>query len=397
MIDDVPVAWEASMGDAFLVFGRPRFEQVEIDEVVDCLRSGWVGTGPKVRRFEEEFAAFKGVKDAVAVQSCTAALHLICLSLGLQAGDEVITTANTFCATVNALAYAGATPVLADIDPVTLNIAPDAIEKRITPKTKAILVVHFAGRPCEMDAIAEIARRNHLLLIEDCAHAVEGEYHGRKLGTFGDAAAFSFYATKNISCGEGGMVLARDAETLDKIRIMALHGLSADAWHRFSDEGYKHYYVIDQGFKYNMMDLQAALGIHQLSRIEQYWDQRCRFWALYQDELKAYPLELPADPAPETRHALHLYTVRIRKEQCGFDREDFLQDLTERQIGCGVHYLSMMEHPFYQQRFGWKVEDCPNAFAYGRETVSLPLTPHMSECEIRNVIEAVVRSFGNDR
>src|SRR5207244_1939845 len=227
-----------------------------IDEVVRCLESGWIGTGPRVARFEKEFAAYKGQPFAAAVNSCTAAMHLSVLATGIGEGDEVITTPMTFCATVNAIIHAGATPVLADIDPSSMNIDPAAVEARITSNTKAIIPVHFAGRAADMNALNGIAERHGLKLIEDCAHAIETEYHGRKAGTFGDFGCFSFYATKNVTTGEGGMVLTRIEEDLARIKMLALHGLSTDAWKRFSDDGYKHDYVVETGYKCNMMDLQ---------------------------------------------------------------------------------------------------------------------------------------------
>src|SRR5256712_5638689 len=251
----------------FIVFGSPQIEREEIDEVVRCLESGWIGTGPRVAQFETEFAAYKQVRQAAAVGSCTAALHLSVLAAGIGEGDEVITTPLTFCATVNAIVHAGATPVLADVDSRTMNIDPAEIEARVTHKTKAILPVHFAGRAADMDALTDVAARHRLKMIEDCAHAIETEYHGRKAGTFGDFGCFSFYATKNVTTGERGMVLTRNEDDLPRLTLLALHGMTKDAWKRFSDEGYKHYYAVETGFKYNMMDLQAALGIHQLARV----------------------------------------------------------------------------------------------------------------------------------
>src|SRR3989338_1751150 len=252
----------------FLAFGSPLIEQPEIDEVVDSLKSGWLGTGPKVKKFEEMFSDYKSIKHSVAVNSCTAALHLAMRVIGVKPGDEVIVPTMTFAATANAVIHAGGTPVFADCKKDTMNLNPADLEKKITKKTKAVIPVHFAGRPCDMDAIMAIAKKHNLKVIEDCAHAIESEYHGEKTGTFGDFGCFSFYATKNITTGEGGMVISRHEDLMNKIKIMALHGLSKDAWKRFSDEGYKHYYVVDRGFKYNMMDLQAAIGLHQLKRIE---------------------------------------------------------------------------------------------------------------------------------
>ena len=254
----------------FLIFGSPIIEEPEINEVMDSLKKGWLGTGPKVEQFENSFAAYKGVNHAVALNSCTAALHLSLLAANLKPGDEVITTPMTFCATINAIIHAGAIPVLADVNPLTMNIDPQQVEEKITKKTKVILPVHFAGRPCEMDAIMDIAKRHNLKVIEDCAHAIETEYKGKKTGTFGDFGCFSFYVTKNIVTGEGGMVISSRDEDSSRIKVLALHGMSKDAWKRFGDEGYKHYSVVECGFKYNMMDIQAAIGIHQLKRIEAY-------------------------------------------------------------------------------------------------------------------------------
>jgi len=373
----------------FIIFGAPGIGQDEIDEVVDCLQSGWIGTGPRVARFEKEFADYKNHPFAAALSSCTAAMHLSVLAAGIQEGDEVITTPMTFCATVNAIIHAGATPVLADIDARTMNIDPAKVESRITPKTKAILPVHFAGRAADMDALTDIARRHGLKLIEDCAHAIETEYRGRKAGTFGDFGCFSFYATKNVTTGEGGMVLTQNEEDLARIKMLALHGMSRDAWKRFSDEGYKHYFVVETGFKYNMMDLQAAIGIHQLRRVESNWQRRAKIWRQYNEEFADLPVTLPAEPEPETRHAYHLYTMLIDEGQAGMTRDQFLERMTAREIGVGVHYLSLPEHPIYQETLGWRPEDYPNAMRVGRQTVSLPLSAKLTDTEISRVIAAV--------
>jgi dTDP-4-amino-4,6-dideoxygalactose transaminase len=378
----------------FIVFGAPRIEQSEIDEVVRCLESGWIGTGPRVAQFEREFATYKAVAAAAAVSSCTAAMHLSVLAAGIGEGDEVITTPLTFCATVNAVVHAGATPVLADVDPRTMNIDPEQVEARITSKTKALLPVHFAGRPCNMDALSEIATRHGLKMIEDCAHAIETEYHGRKAGTFGDFGCFSFYATKNVTTGEGGMVLTRNEDDLARIKMLALHGMSKDAWKRFGDEGYKHYFVVDTGFKFNMMDLQAALGIHQLRRVESNWQRREQIWQTYNEAFADLPLDLPAEPDPETRHAYHLYTILIDEARAGISRDAFLDAMTACGVGVGVHYLSVPEHPAYLEKFGWRPEDYPHAMRIGRQTVSLPLSAKLTDeevdrvaCGVRSVID----------
>ena len=375
--------------DKFLVFGSPAIEEAEIQEVVASMNTGWLGTGPKVAQFEQDFKTYKGTREAVAVNSCTAALHLAMLAAGLGPGDEVITTAVTFCATVNSIIHTGATPVLADIDPETQNINPTEIESKITPRTKAIIPVHFAGRPCDMNRILEIAQHHRLKVIEDCAHAIETEYKGQKVGTLGDFGCFSFYVTKNIITGEGGMILTNQEEDASRLKMLALHGMSKDAWKRFGDEGYKHYKVMECGFKYNMMDLQAAIGIHQLKRVERYWQRRQEIWDYYQQVFKDLPIKLPPEPEVETRHGYHLYTILVDEEKAGISRDDFLERMTAENIGIGVHYLSIPEHPYYQQTLGWKPEDYPNAMIVGRSTVSLPLSAKLTNEDVEDVILAV--------
>jgi len=373
------------------VFGAPAIEQPEIDDVVDSLKSGWLGTGPKVARFEDDFRRYTGAGAAVAVGSCTAALHLSMIASGLGAGDEVITTPMTFCASVNAIIHTGATPVLADIDPHTMNIDPAAVEKKITSHTRAIVPVHFAGRPCPMDALCDIAERHKLMIIEDCAHAIETEYHGRHAGRFGKFGCFSFYVTKNVVTGEGGMVITDSDEGAARIKVLALHGMSKDAWKRFSDDGFVHYQVIEPGFKYNMMDLQAAIGIHQLARVEKNAIRREEIWHRYDEAFAALPVETPAEPEPDTRHARHLYTLLIDEESAGISRDGFLQAIQSQNVGAGVHYLSIPEHEYYRRAFGWRPEDMPNAMRVGRQTVSLPLSARLTEEDVGDVIEAVRR------
>ncbi len=382
------------MRSEFLVFGSPRIAEDEIDEVVACLRSGWIGTGPRVAEFERRVAAYKGAEHAVAVNSCTAALHLSILAAGIGPGDEVITTPLTFCATVNAIIHAGATPVLADVDPVSMNIDPDQVRERITARTKAILPVHFAGRPCAMGPLMQLAEVHGLTVIEDCAHAIETEYHGRKAGTFGDFGCFSFYVTKNVITGECGMILARHPEHAARLKVLALHGMSSDAWKRFGDEGYKHYLVTEAGFKYNMMDVQAALGLRQLDKVEQYWLRREAIWTRYMDELAGLPLSLPAPVEPETRHAYHLFSVLVEEGHAGISRDAFLSAMTAQKIGVGVHYLSLPEHPYYQQRFAWRPEEYPQAQRIGRQTLSLPLSAKLSDGDVGDVLAAVRNVLG---
>jgi len=375
--------------DNFLVFGAPVIEDDEIQEVVASMKSGWLGTGPKVARFESDFAKYKGVEYVAAVNSGTAGLHLSLLAAGLKPGDEVITTPITFCATINAIVHAGATSVLSDVDPVTMNIDPEQVKKHITPKTKAILPVHFAGRPCNMDALCSIAECHNLKMTEDCAHAIETEYKGHKAGTFGDFGCFSFYVTKNVITGEGGMVISNSEEAAARIKMLALHGMSKDAWSRFSDEGYKHYYVFECGFKYNMMDLQAAMGIHQLKRVEANWERRQQIWDMYNKAFADLPLIIPALVEPDTRHAYHLYTLLIDEKKTGISRDEFLDAMTANNIGVGVHYLSIPEHPYYQKTFGWKPENYPNAMRIGRQTISLPMSAKLTDDDVEDVIRAV--------
>ncbi len=351
--------------------------------------------GPRVARFEQAFHAYKGGwGHPVAVNSCTAALHVSMTAAGLRPGDEVITTALTFCATVNAIIHAGLKPVLADIDGSTMNIDPGEVERRITPRTRAIVPVHFAGRACDMGALCELARKHGLILIEDCAHAIETTWQGQPTGTFGDFGCFSFYVTKNVVTGEGGMILARSEREAARCKVLALHGMSKDAWKRFGDRGYKHYQVVECGFKYNMMDLQAAIGIHQLARVEACWARRREIWDYYNRELAPLPITLPAAPEAGSRHAHHLYTILVDQARTGIDRDAFLDAMTARGIGVGVHYLSIPEHPYYQASFGWKAEDYPRAMQVGRQTVSLPLSARLADEDAQDVAGAVRGALG---
>ena len=317
----------------FIVFGSPLIGRDEINAVTSVLDSGWLGTGPKVNEFEEKFKAYKVASSAMAVNSCTSALHLSYLVSGIAPGDEVITTPMTFCATVNAIIHAGGVPVLADIDPLTLNISPAEIEKKITSKTKAIVPVHFAGRPCDMDAIMGLATLHGLKVIEDCAHAVETEYKGQKAGTIGDFGCFSFYSTKNIITAEGGMVLARSEEDAARIKVLSLHGMNRDAWKRFGGDGYKHYQITECGYKYNMIDLLAVIGISQLEKVEKFWTRRKEIWDRYMNELDKLPINLPAIPELNTKHAFHLFTLQIDENIAGISRDAFIDTMQEHGIG----------------------------------------------------------------
>jgi dTDP-4-amino-4,6-dideoxygalactose transaminase len=377
------------MRKSFLIFGSPRIEEEEIQEVVDCLRSGWIGSGPKVNQFEEMFRSYIGAQNAVAVHSCTAALHLSMLVSGIGQDDEVITTPMTFAATANAIIHTGATPVFADINRTTLNIDPIEVKRKVSPATKAILPVHFAGRACDMKSILNISEGAGLVVINDAAHAIETEYEGKKIGVFGNMTAYSFYVTKNIVTGEGGMVVTADKELADKIRMYALHGMSKDAWKRFSDSGYKHYEVVFPGYKYNMMDIQAALGIHQLKRIEQYARRRHEIWQRYNEAFHDLAIFLPSPIEPNTRHSLHLYTLLLDIENLDITRDQFIELMYNNNIGTGVHYTALHLHPYYRDRFGFQRGDFPNAEFISDRTVSIPLSAKLTDEDVQDVIASV--------
>jgi dTDP-4-amino-4,6-dideoxygalactose transaminase len=373
----------------YIVFGKPKFSEEEIEDVARTLRGGWAGTGPRVKEFQSAFAKYIGAERAVAVGSCTAALHLAMVAAGIGEGDEVITTPLTFAATANAVVHSGAVPVFADVDPISMNIDPAEVERRISPRTRAILPVHYAGRPCDMDALRLVAHRYGLLLIEDAAHAIESRYRGRKVGSLGDISCFSFYVTKNISTIEGGMLCTNREDIASKAQILALHGMSADAWARFSDRGYKHYDVIYTGFKYNMTDVQAALGLHQLARIDEWLQRREVIWGRYDEAFRDLPCRIPAPPEADTVHARHLYTLQIDRAEAGISRDDFMMSMHQAGIGCGVHYRALHTQPFYRKQFGHRPEDFPIANTLGEQTVSIPLSQHLSDAEVERVISAV--------
>jgi len=378
-----------TLRNEFLIFGSPIIEQPEIDEVVASMESGWLGTGPKVHAFEEKFKEYKKTKYAVALNSCTAALHLSMLAIGIKTGDEVLVPAMTFAATANAVIHSGARPVLVDCERDTMNIDPKDIVNKITPKTKAIIPVHFAGRPCNMEAIIEIANKCNLKVVEDCAHAIEAEYHGKKTGAFGNIGCFSFYVTKNIVTGEGGMIVTDNEDYANQIKVLALHGMSKDAWSRFGDSGYKHYDVVYAGYKYNMMDLQAAIGIHQLERINKYWERRQQIWNKYNEAFGDLPVILPARIESHTRHSYHLYTLLLDVDRLKISRDEFLSKMTGRHIGVGVHYMALNLLTHYQKTYGYRRGDFPNSEWIADRTVSIPLSPKLTDEDIDYVINAV--------
>jgi len=377
----------------YLIFGSPLLLEEDIDEVVATLRSGWIGTGPRAAAFEKAFREYVGADHALAFHSCTAALHLAMVAIGLEPGDEVIVPSMTFVASANAVIHAGGRPVLADVNRQTMNLDPDDIARRITPRTRAIMPVHFAGRPCAMNEILSLAEAHGLRVIEDCAHAIETLYHERHMGTFGDFGAFSFYVTKNVVTGEGGMLTTSNKGWADRIKMLALHGLSADAWKRFSDVGFKQYEVLEPGFKYNMMDLQAALGLGQLRRVEANLVRRCQIWKRYDEAFADLPVFLPQPEEPGTRHARHLYTLLLDTDQLSADRDEIQQALHCQHIGTGIHYRALHMHQYYRETFGYAPNDLPNARWISDRTLSLPMSPKLTDDDVEDVIFAVRRTL----
>jgi dTDP-4-amino-4,6-dideoxygalactose transaminase len=375
-------------------FHRPTIGQEEIDEVVRTLQSGWLTTGPRTAQFEQEFAHYVEAPHAQAVNSATAGLHLALVALGIGPGAEVITTSLTFCATVNVIFHAGAKPVLADIGPDG-NIDPASIESRITERTRAIMPVHMAGLPCDMDAIWSLAKRHGLAVIEDAAHAAGAHYRGFPIGAgnpeTGDrsnAAIFSFYATKNLTTGEGGMVTTHDAELADLLKVLCLHGISKNAWNRYSDKGSWYYEVLRSGFKYNLTDIQSSIGIHQLRKLEDFTASRARIVRAYNEAFAdVEEFELPPDKA-DCRNAWHLYALRLNLDKLEISRAEFIDELTRLGIGTSVHFIPVPLHPFFAPYANLPENQCPRALELYPRLVSLPLFPGMSDEQVAQVIEA---------
>jgi dTDP-4-amino-4,6-dideoxygalactose transaminase len=379
--------------DNFLVFGSPLIGDQEIAEVVDSLRSGWVGTGPKVHRLEAMLADYVGVPHCRCLSSCTAALILALQVLGVGPGDEVLVPAMTFVASANAVEHAGATPVLVDSVPGTGLVDLDLAEAAITPRTRAIMPVHLAGRPVDMDRLGALAQRHDLVVIEDAAHAIGAEWRGTRIGAFGNLTAYSFYVTKNITTIEGGAIVTTDPEVAAEVERLALHGLSMGAWQRFSDQGFRHYEVVRPGFKYNMTDVQAALGMHQLPKLDSWIDRRAHLWARYDELLADLPLETPPPAEPDTRHARHLYQVLVEPGS-SLSRDDLLDGLTARKIGVGVHYRGVHLHPYYRDKYDLAPADLPVASAISEQTASLPLAPNVTEADQDDVVQALQELLG---
>lgn len=375
--------------DEYLIFGSPFLGEEEIKEVVDSMRSGWLSTGPKVAQFENEIKKYLGCRYALAINSCTAAMHLALIAAGVGRDDEVITTPLTFAATANVILHVGATPIFVDVEKTTGNIDASAIERYITKKTKAIMPVHLYGRPCEMDKITKIAKKHKLFVIEDAAHAFGASYKGAKIGTISDFTCFSFYVTKNLITGEGGLVATKKKKWADAIEMYALHGMTKGAWKRYSDSGYSHYLIKVPGFKYNMMDLQAAIGIWQLRKFDAMQKKRGEIWEMYNKGLRGLPIELPVPIESGNVHAFHLYTIQLCLEKLKVSRDFILQSLHKENIGAGVHFISLHLHPFYKKLLNFKKNDFPNAAYFSERTISLPLSAKLTNKDVDDVIRGV--------
>ncbi len=382
--------------DTFIPYNVPDITDAEINEEVDTLRSGWLAKGPKTVEFEKRFAEYVGAKYAVAVNSCTAALHVSLLSQDIGPGDEVITTPMTFASTASTIIHTGATPVFADIDYRTGCIDPKEIEKKITPRTRAIVPVHYSGEVCDLDSIYEIAKQHNLYVSEDAAHALWSRYKGRLIGNgVPGAASYSFYATKNLCTGEGGMLVTDREDIAERARILTSHGMSRNAWNRYAKGGSWKYDIVEPGFKYNMFDMQAALGLHQLARLEDMQARRLVIAKKYQDAFgKMDALEIPEVPEYAT-HSWHLYVIRIRPEMLTIDRDQFIVELNERNVGTSVHFIPVHLMSAYRNRFGYHEGDFPNAERFFERIISLPLYPSMTEEQTQYVIDAMADIIEN--
>lgn len=377
------------MRTTFLPFSPPLLGDEEIAEVTDTLRSGWITTGPKTKRFEEEFARYLGAPAALALSSCTAGLHVALVALGIGPGDEVITTPLTFAASVNVIEHVGARPVLVDVRPDTLQIDPEKVEAALTPRTKVLLPVHYTGHPVELDALRSLAEERGLVILEDAAHALPAKYKGRLIGSGSNPVAFSFYATKNLTTAEGGM-LTGSPEFIEKARILSLHGMSKDAWKRYDKAGSWYYEVVAPGFKYNMTDIQASIGLWQLRKLEAFQRRRREIVRAYNEAFRSVEaLEIPVE-RPEVEHAWHLYVLRLRLDALRIGRDQFIEELKARNIGTSVHFIPIHLHPYYRDKYGYKPQDFPVTYSNYLRMLSLPLNPRLTDQDVADVIEAVL-------
>jgi dTDP-4-amino-4,6-dideoxygalactose transaminase len=376
------------MRDKPLPFALPDIDEDEVREVADTLRSGWITTGPKARALEERLAAYVGAKHGIAVASCTAAMHLALEAAGVRAGDRVITTPYTFAATAEVVRYFGATPVFVDIDAASFNIDVDRLAAAI-PGAKAVLAVHVGGHPCDLGAIHDLARRHGTIVIEDAAHALPTRYDGRMVGGISDFTCFSFYATKPLTTGEGGMVLTNDAEKAERCRVMSLHGISRDAWKREGNARSWYYEIITPGYKYNLSDVHAAMGLVQLDKLERMWARRAEITRRYDQAFGALGvLDLPPRDGRH-QHSWHLYMLRLRLDRLAIDRDAFVEALRARRIGVSVHFVPLHLHPYYRETYGLRPEDFPIAVREFEREISLPIYSKMSDRDIDDVIDAV--------
>ena len=380
-----------SVRASFLPFHQSLIDEKDEQAVLATLRSGWLTTGPQTRSFEQELAAYTGAAHCVAVNSCTAALHLALEAVGVGAGDEVITSPITFASTANVIVHRGARPVFVDVERDTLNIDAAAVDAAVTPRTKAVIPVDFAGQPCDLDAIMAVGTRHGLPVIEDAAHAIGAAYKGRPIGGIADMTCFSFYATKNITSGEGGALTTNRADWADRIAVMALHGISRDAWERYGTDGYRHWDIIAPGYKYNMFDLQAALVRSQLGKLETFHRRRVALKARLDAGLRdVREIEFPVE-RPWAGHAYHLYPIIVRTEMLTADRDTIMNAIQAENIGIGIHFRAVHLHPFYADTFGFHRGMFPNAEYYSDRTISLPLYPKMTDDDAADLVEAVRR------
>jgi dTDP-4-amino-4,6-dideoxygalactose transaminase len=376
----------------FLIFGAPLIGNEEIEEVIDTLRSGWIGYGPKSQRFEANFGRYVGAPYAISLASCTAGLELALVAGGVGPGDEVILPSLTFAATANVVEHVGAVPVFVDVDATTQNIDPELVVAAITPRTKAIIPVHLYGRPCDMDALTQIAQEHGLFIVEDAAHAIEAAWNGRKIGTISRFTAFSFYATKNLTTAEGGMLTTADRESAELISILRLHGLSKDAWNRYSAVDVIPYETVAAGYKFNMTDLQASIGLHQLARLEANLVIREQHWQAYDRAFGDLDTaSIPSPAGPKERHARHLYTLILRLDKLSIGRHQFLAAAKAENIGMGIHFTPVHKHAYYANKYKGSLPQLPNTDAIGRATVSLPLSAKLTDQDVADVICAVTR------
>ena len=380
------------MTERAVPFHLPEIGEEEIQAVTETLQSGWLTTGQRTKQFEQEFAQVVGATHAVATNSGTAALHLALDAIGVKEGDEVILPTMTFAATAEVVSYLRAKPVLVDSKPDTLNLDPEAVRRAITARTKVVMPVHFAGHPCEMDRLMSLATEHHLKVVEDAAHALPAAHHGQTVGAIGDITCFSFYATKSITTGEGGMATTHHASYAERMRSMSLHGITKDAWSRYAGTGSWYYEIREPGYKYNLTDIAASIGIEQLRKSRRFWEARCRIAAAYDKAFGDIPEIQRPLCRPGYEHAWHLYVIQLCPDRLRITRDGFIEALKKEQVGSSVHFMPLHMHPHYRETYGYRSNDFPHARAAFERLVSLPIYSRMSHDDMQRVIE-VVRSL----